>query len=99
MSNEITHKVVKYEGVNHGMNYTPIVSNQVIKTGNEESIRKYFADLYMRSLKHAKEDTIRDCKCVTRSKNSIYINTLKDTVLLFEVKKLTPKEWRKYNEN
>lgn len=97
MTNEITHKVVKNEGINHGWNYTPIVSDEVIKTGSEESVRKYFANLYMRSLKHAQEDTIRDCKSVTRSKNSIHINTIKDTTLLFEVKKLTSKEWRKYN--
>jgi len=97
MKTEITHKVIKSEGIDHGMNYSPIVSNEVIKIGSEDTIRKYFADLYIRSLKQAEEDAIKNCKRAIRSKNGIRITTKKGTIILFEVRKLTSKEYLENN--
>lgn len=94
----ITHKVVKSEGIDHGMNWTPISNNLFMKAGTEKEIRKYFdGELYLRANNHAIEDSIRGCKSITKSKNQIRFHTVRDTVVLFEIKRLSSKEYNKYN--
>jgi hypothetical protein len=95
---EKTHKVVKSEErTDNGIDYTTISSNLFMKAGDEKTIRDYFSNLHLRSLKYTKEDTLRDCPMITVSKNSIRYHTLRDTIITFSVKKLTPKEITKYN--
>ena len=99
MSSEVTHKVVKSTGTNHGMNYTPKTSKLFMKAGTQSEMLQYMYELQLRAKDYAKEDISYGEPKVTRSKNTIHFNNHHDESVLFELVKLGTKEWRKYNEN
>lgn len=93
-----THKVIKNTGKHHGMNYTPIMRNVIMKTGTEPEMRIYFEKLYVRSHKYAKIDLIFDEPRVTKSKNDFMYTATDETSVLFEIRKLSTKELRNFNK-